>query len=185
MIPARFFRSFAAAGIARAMCHPPLKTLHHPSKHNVPLHFSVFFYHDASFSLALSLSHTHTFVLFRSLLLSFPRRRDLRGTDRDGRDHSEGPRPPPLSERENLLRKALAAGWWLMADGCDSRACQERQKHRHPRKPNTQNRAPLMCLFGQPAPEVRLVARGKWDGNEWAWVVSAAPTAAAVWAVRG
>ena len=37
---------------------------------------------------------------------------------------------------------------------------------------------------GQPALEVRLAASSKWDGNEWAWVVSAAPTAAAVWAER-
>ena len=35
---------------------------------------------------------------------------------------------------------------------------------------------------GQPALEVRLAASSKWD--EWAWVVSAAPTAAAVWAER-
>ena len=52
------------------------------------------------------------------------------------------------------------------------------------RKPNTQNRAPLMCLSGQPARKVRLVASGKQDGNECAWVVNVAPTAAAVWAER-
>ena len=52
------------------------------------------------------------------------------------------------------------------------------------RKPNTQNRAPLMCLSGQPALKVRLAASSKRDGNEWAWVVDVAPTAAAVWAGR-
>ena len=52
------------------------------------------------------------------------------------------------------------------------------------RKPNTQNRAPLMCLSDQPALKVRLAASSKWDGNDWAWVVNAAPTAAAVWAER-
>jgi len=52
------------------------------------------------------------------------------------------------------------------------------------RKPNTQNRAPLICLSGQPALKVRLAASSKRDGDEWAWVVNAAPTAAAVWAER-
>ena len=57
------------------------------------------------------------------------------------------------------------------------------------RKPNTQNRAPLMRLSGQPALKVRLATSSKRDGNEWAWVVSvqtvnAAPTAAAVWDER-
>ena len=51
-------------------------------------------------------------------------------------------------------------------------------------KPNTQNRAPLMCLSGQPAFKVRLAASSKRDGKEWAWVVNVAPTAAAVWAER-
>jgi len=51
-----------------------------------------------------------------------------------------------------------------------------------PRKPNTQNRAPLMCLSGEPALKVRLAASSKRDGDEWAWVVNASPTAAAVWA---
>ena len=41
-----------------------------------------------------------------------------------------------------------------------------------------------MCLSGQPALEVRLAVSSKLDGNEWAWVVSLAPTAAAVWAER-
>ena len=41
-----------------------------------------------------------------------------------------------------------------------------------------------MCLSGQPAPQVRLAASSKRDGNDWAWVVNAAPTAAAVWAER-
>jgi len=40
------------------------------------------------------------------------------------------------------------------------------------RKPNTQNRAPLICLSGQPALRVRLAASSKRDGNEWAWVVN-------------
>jgi len=48
----------------------------------------------------------------------------------------------------------------------------------------TQNRAPLMRLSGQPALQVRLAASSKRDGNEWAWVVNVAPTAAAVWAER-
>ena len=52
------------------------------------------------------------------------------------------------------------------------------------RKPNTQDIAPLMCLSGQPALKVRLAASSKWDGNGWAWVVNAAPTAAALWAER-
>ena len=39
-----------------------------------------------------------------------------------------------------------------------------------------------MCLYGQPALKVRLAASSKRGGNEWAWVVKAAPTAAAVWA---
>jgi hypothetical protein len=52
------------------------------------------------------------------------------------------------------------------------------------RKPNTQNRAPLMCLSGKPALKVRLAASSKRDGNEWAWVVVVAPTAAAVRAER-
>ena len=52
------------------------------------------------------------------------------------------------------------------------------------RKPNTQNRAPLMCLSGQPALKVRLAASSKRDGNEWAWVVNAASAAAAVWTER-
>ena len=41
-----------------------------------------------------------------------------------------------------------------------------------------------MCLSGQPALKVRLAARSKRDGNEWAWVVNASPVAAAVWAGR-
>jgi len=41
-----------------------------------------------------------------------------------------------------------------------------------------------MCLSGQPALQVRLAASNKRDGNEWAWVVNAAPTAAAVRAER-
>jgi len=48
-------------------------------------------------------------------------------------------------------------------------------------EPNTHNRAPLMCLSGQPALKMRLAASSKRDGNEWAWVVNVAPTAAAVW----
>ena len=46
---------------------------------------------------------------------------------------------------------------------------------------NTQNRAPLMCLAGQPALMIRFVASSKRDGNEWAWVVNVAPAAAVVW----
>ena len=45
----------------------------------------------------------------------------------------------------------------------------------------SQNRAPLICLSGQPALKVRLATSSKRDGNEWSWVVSVAPTAAAVW----
>jgi len=41
-----------------------------------------------------------------------------------------------------------------------------------------------MCLSGQPALKVRLAASSKRDGNEWAWVVNAASTAAAVWGER-
>jgi len=41
-----------------------------------------------------------------------------------------------------------------------------------------------MCLSGQLALKVRRAASSKRDGNEWAWVVNAAPTAAAVWAER-
>jgi len=41
-----------------------------------------------------------------------------------------------------------------------------------------------MCLSGQPAFKVRLAASSKRDGNEWAWVVNVALTAAAVWAER-
>ena len=59
-----------------------------------------------------------------------------------------------------------------------------------------------MCFYGQPAlsvrlgasskrvrlaassKRVRLAASSKRDGNEWAWVVNAAPTATAVWAER-
>jgi len=41
-----------------------------------------------------------------------------------------------------------------------------------------------MCLSGQPALKVRLAASRKRDGDEWAWVVNVAPTAAAVWAER-
>ena len=37
-----------------------------------------------------------------------------------------------------------------------------------------------MCLSGQPALKVRLAASSKRDGNEWAWVVNVASTAAAV-----
>jgi len=37
-----------------------------------------------------------------------------------------------------------------------------------------------MCLSGQPALKVRLAASSKRDVDEWAWVVDAAPTAAAV-----
>ena len=51
-------------------------------------------------------------------------------------------------------------------------------------KPNTQNRAPLMCLSCQPALKVRLAASSKRGGNELAWAVNAAPTAAALWAER-
>ena len=51
-------------------------------------------------------------------------------------------------------------------------------------KPNTQNRAPLMRLSGQLAFKVRLTASSKRNGDEWAWVVNAALTAAAVWAER-
>jgi len=39
-----------------------------------------------------------------------------------------------------------------------------------------------MCFSGQPALKVRLATSSKRDGNEWAWVVNAASTAAAVWA---
>ena len=42
----------------------------------------------------------------------------------------------------------------------------------------------LMRLSGQPALKVRLAASSKRDGNEWAWVVNVAPTAAAVWDER-
>jgi len=41
------------------------------------------------------------------------------------------------------------------------------------RKPNTQSRAPLMRLSGQPALKVRLAASNKRDGNERAWAVNA------------
>jgi len=41
-----------------------------------------------------------------------------------------------------------------------------------------------MRLSGQPALKVRLAASSKRDGNKWAWVVNAAPTAAAVWDER-
>jgi len=41
-----------------------------------------------------------------------------------------------------------------------------------------------MCLSGQPALKVRLAASSKRDGNEWAWAVSVALTAAAVWYER-
>jgi len=41
-----------------------------------------------------------------------------------------------------------------------------------------------MRLCGQPALKVRLAASSKRDGNEWAWVANAAPTAAVVWAER-
>ena len=41
-----------------------------------------------------------------------------------------------------------------------------------------------MCLSGHPALKVRLAASSKRDGNEWAWVVNVAPTAAAVWDER-
>jgi len=44
------------------------------------------------------------------------------------------------------------------------------------RKPNTQNRAPLTCLSGQPALKVFLAASSKRDGDAWAWVMNAAPT---------
>ena len=37
-----------------------------------------------------------------------------------------------------------------------------------------------MCLSGQPALKVRLASSSKRDGNEWAWAVNVAPTAAAV-----
>ena len=38
------------------------------------------------------------------------------------------------------------------------------------RKPNTPNKAPLICLFGQPALKAGLAAiSNKWDRNEWAW----------------
>jgi len=47
------------------------------------------------------------------------------------------------------------------------------------RKSNTQNRAPLMCLSGRPALKACLAASSKQDGNEWAGVMNAAPTAAA------
>jgi len=50
------------------------------------------------------------------------------------------------------------------------------------RKPNTQNITPIICLFDRPALKVRLAASSKRDGNELAWVMNAAPTAAAVWA---
>ena len=43
------------------------------------------------------------------------------------------------------------------------------------RKPSTQNRTPLICLSGQPALKMRLAASSKQDGDEWAWVVMAAP----------
>ena len=52
------------------------------------------------------------------------------------------------------------------------------------RKPNTQNRAPLISLSGQPALKACLAASSKRDGNEWAWVVDVAPTAAVVLAER-
>ena len=41
-----------------------------------------------------------------------------------------------------------------------------------------------MCPSGQAALKVRLAASSKRDGNEWAWVVNAAPAAAAVRAER-
>jgi len=44
--------------------------------------------------------------------------------------------------------------------------------------------APLTRLSGQPALMVRLAASSKRGGNEWAWVVNIASTAAAVWDER-
>jgi len=41
-----------------------------------------------------------------------------------------------------------------------------------------------MSYSGQPALKVRLAASSKRDGNEWAWVMNVAPTAAAVWDER-
>ena len=41
-----------------------------------------------------------------------------------------------------------------------------------------------MCLSGQPALKACLAASSKRDGDEWAWVVNAALTAAAVWSER-
>jgi len=41
-----------------------------------------------------------------------------------------------------------------------------------------------MFLSGQSALKVRLAASSKRGGNEWAWVVNVAPTAAAVWDER-
>jgi len=66
-------------------------------------------------------------------------------------------------------------------------ACHDKSSEDEPqmtRKPNTQNRAPLMHLSSQPALKVRLAASSKRDENEWMWVVNVAPAAAAVWAER-
>jgi len=51
-------------------------------------------------------------------------------------------------------------------------------------KPNAQNRTPLTYLSGQSALRVRLAASNKRDGNDWARIVNAAPTVAAVCAER-
>jgi len=48
----------------------------------------------------------------------------------------------------------------------------------------TEEQSALVRLSGQPARKVRLAASSKRDRNEWAWVVNAAQTAAAVWAER-
>ena len=88
-------------------------------------------------------------------------------------------RPPPRRGLHVLVFHVSPKGKHLWPSQVKSRFTPQMT-----RKPNTQNTSPLMCLSGQPGLKVRLAASSKRDGNEWAWVVSVAPTAAAVWAER-
>jgi len=90
-------------------------------------------------------------------------------------DSRTGHRPP---QRQLLLAFGSDGG------GGESAKSSQGLSPRMTRKPNTQNRAPLMCLSGQPALKVRLAASSKRDGNEWAWVVNVNPAAATVWTER-
>jgi len=87
--------------------------------------------------------------------------------------------PPrrPWATREERAREGRSAGRYNGGKSSRDLLPNDTQA-----KYSEQSATNVPLLSGQPALKVRLTASSQQDGNEWAWVVSTAPTAATVWA---